>query len=157
MIRLSARRLIGVRHTLGHELIDAGNAAISDCWLRAAHCDPIELPFQTARLRKLMRIQFDRETALIEAIEEELCWCHRREHQALMGLCDEAHDLSGHAWKRAQAVARRLRKAVPEPCRVHGSGHGGYDQCRLAGRSHLKAPVIGADTGGRSGSPCAAV
>jgi len=106
MIRLSARRLIGVRHTLGHELIDAGNAAISDCWLRAAHCDPIELPFQTARLRKLMRIQFDREAALIEAIEEELCWCHRREHQALMGLCDEAHDLSGHAWKRARKLLR---------------------------------------------------
>ncbi len=105
--RSSIRPLIGVRDTLGHQLIDADNVAISNCWLRATDCEPIELPFQAARLRKLVRVQFDHEAALIEAIAGELSEPHRREHRSLMDLCDEAYALSAQSWKRARALLRR--------------------------------------------------
>src|SRR5271157_105001 len=98
----SIRPLIGVRNMLGHEIIDSDNVAISNCWLRAAYCDSIELPFQIARLRKLLQTHFNHEAALIEAIAEKLCVAHRQEHQSLLDLCDESYLLSGQIWKRAR-------------------------------------------------------
>ncbi len=107
MVRAPPRPLFGVRDTLGHAVIDRDNAAISDVWIRAAVCDPVELPFQIARLRKLLRTHFHHEAALVEAIAVELCGPHRQEHQRLIDLCSEAYGLAGDAWRQSRLLLRR--------------------------------------------------
>ncbi len=107
MVRTPPRPLFGARDTLGHAVIDGDNAAISDVWIRAAVCDPVELPFQIARLRKLLRTHFHHEAALVETIAVELCGPHRQEHQRLIDLCSEAYGLAGDAWRQSRLLLRR--------------------------------------------------
>jgi hemerythrin len=107
MISGAIHPLIGPRHVLGHASIDADHLAIADAWLRAVSCQPIQLPFLIARLRKLMKVHFDNEAALMHLAGGALCDCHRAEHQALLRLCDQAAAASSNNWRSAQSLLRR--------------------------------------------------
>jgi hemerythrin len=115
----TGRPLIDARHALGHAKIDADHFAIADCWRQATTCPLIAAPFQIARLRKRMRRHFDDEAALIEAAGAPFCACHREEHDAMLGLCDEAYLLSGTDTRRACAL---LRRRLPGLMRAHIDG-----------------------------------
>jgi hypothetical protein len=88
------RPLIGKAHTLGHTQIDSDHFAIADWWMKATLCAPVALPFHIAALRKTMRAHFSREAALVEAAGTPFCHCHRREHDVMLELCDDAYELS---------------------------------------------------------------
>ena len=100
------RTLIGGHHALGHAEIDLDHFAIAECWLRTMDCGALELPLRIARLRKSMRTHFDHEENLVEAAGATFCACHRREHDTLLGLCDDAYALSEHDWRGARAILR---------------------------------------------------
>jgi hemerythrin len=112
----TARPLIGRQHTLGHEAIDRDHMAIADWWLRAVSCKPIQSAFFIARLKKLMRDHFERETILMEWAGGRLCECHVREHRMLLALCDQATALSDRNWQMAQSL---LRTKLPKLVREH--------------------------------------
>ncbi len=116
MIGSTIRPLIGPKHVLGHTLIDADHLAIADAWSRAVSCQPIQLPFLIARLRKLMKAHFDNEATLMHLAGGALCECHRTEHRALLGLCDQAAALSPDNSRRAQSL---LRSRLPRMMRNH--------------------------------------
>ena len=110
------RPLIGQRHALGNQVIDADHMAIADWWLRAVNCEPIQSTFFIARLKKLMRDHFDHEARLMEQFGGTLCACHQSEHQNWIDLCDEAQALSGRNWKKARSL---LRIELPRLVREH--------------------------------------
>jgi hemerythrin len=110
------RPLIGKRHELGHDAIDLDHRAMADCWHRAVSCEPMQLELLVARLKRLMRDHFDREAALMEQAGGKLCECHRREHQMLLDLCDEARMLGRRNYRRAQSL---LRSKLPKLVREH--------------------------------------
>jgi hemerythrin len=112
----TARPLIGRQHTLGHVAIDRDHTAIADWWLRAVSCEPIQSAFFIARLKKLMRDHFERETKLMEWAGGRLCECHAREHRMLLDLCDQATVLSGCNWGMARSL---LRTKLPKLVREH--------------------------------------
>ena len=116
MAHSAAGPLLGRQHTLGHEVIDADHRAIADWWLRAVNCEPIQLAFFVARLKKLMRDHFDHEAVLMEWAGGRLCECHRREHQMLLDLCDRVTALSPHNWRKARSL---LRTQLPRLVREH--------------------------------------
>jgi hemerythrin len=101
-----AHRLIARNHRLGHDAIDRDHAAIADWWSQAVSCEQIQAAFFIARLKKLMREHFEREAMLIERAGGRLCDCHKREHQLLLDLCDEAAALSGRNWRSARSLLR---------------------------------------------------
>jgi len=108
--------LIGRQHALGHNAIDLGHQGIADWWARAAQCEPIQLPFFMARLKKLMRSHFDDEARLMQTAGGALCRCHDEEHQTLLDLCDHVDALSDRNWRKARAL---LRKDFPRLVRDH--------------------------------------
>ena len=108
--------LIGRQHALGHAEIDSGHQAIADWWARAAYCEPIQLPFVLARLKKLMRSHFDDESRLMQMAGGALCRCHDQEHQTLLELCDQVGVLSDQNWRKARSL---LRKDFPRLVREH--------------------------------------
>ena len=108
--------LIGRRHALGHPGIDTGHRAIADWWMKATQCEPIALPFHIAALRKAMRSHFRREAALVAAAGTPLCCDHRREHDDMLELCDDAHRLSSRNQRSARAL---LRNRLPRLMRDH--------------------------------------
>lgn len=112
----SMRPLIGKNHEVGHAVIDSDHLVVAECWKQAVSCEPIQLPFQIARLKKLMRNHFDREAALMKGAGGELCACHRQQHNALLGLCDRASALSSHKARKAQTL---LRYQFPKLIREH--------------------------------------
>lgn len=116
MIASAFPPLIGPKHALGHAQIDADHSAIADAWLRAVSCEPIQFPFLIARLRKLMQTHFDNEARLMQSAGGTLCACHRNEHRAMLGLCDQAAALSPDKWRRAQSL---LRRRLPRMMRSH--------------------------------------
>lgn len=101
---------------LGHEIIDSDHIEISDCWFQAANCTPIQFPFLIARLKALMRKHFARESAMMESAAGELCACHRRDHDALLGLCDRAARLGKYDPRKARSL---LRYEFPKRVREH--------------------------------------
>jgi hemerythrin len=115
-IRPSRQTLIGNSHALGHAAIDADHFAIADCWLAAMRCAPVALPFHIARLRRLMRRHFEHEAALVEATGTPFCRFHRREHEAMLALCDDAYALADRNWRKARAL---LRDKLPAAVRGH--------------------------------------
>ena len=108
--------LIGKSHELGHDAIDREHQAIADCWHRAVTCEPMQLEFMAARLRRLMRNHFDHESALMQRAGGGLCECHRREHQMLLDLCEQARTLRLRDWRGAQSL---LRNRLPRLVREH--------------------------------------
>ena len=107
------KTLIGKGDVLGHPIIDADHFAIAACWQSATVATPIALPLHIARLRRLIRSHFDREAALVEASGATFCHCHRREHAAILALCNEAYALAEKNWKGARALLRApLRRLV---------------------------------------------
>ncbi|HEX2654456.1 MAG TPA: hypothetical protein VHN11_12490 [Xanthobacteraceae bacterium] len=112
IIRPITRKLRTER--LGHDAIDADHAEISACWFQAVNCEPIQLPFLIARLKKLMTNHFTREDAIMRHAASSLCSCHRHEHEMLLGLCDRGAKLGESDWRAAQ---RLLRDEFPK--RVH--------------------------------------
>jgi hemerythrin len=110
------KKLIGGRHVLGHAEIDTDHFAIADCWLQATQCEPIVLPFQIARLRKLMRNHFDREASLVEATGTAFCRCHRQEHDGLLELCGDAYALSYQNVRKSRSL---LQNELPRLVRDH--------------------------------------
>ncbi len=116
MARRSARPLIGKTHEVGHEVIDTDHQALAECWKLAVSCEPIQLPFYAARLKKLMRSNFDREAELMKRAGGELCACHRQQHGILLDLCDRANALSSRNWRKAQSL---LRYQLPKLVREH--------------------------------------
>lgn len=116
MTRRDTRPLIGKRHQVGHDAIDFDHRAMADCWTQAVTCEQMQFPFFMARLKKLMRLHFDHEAALMERAGGRLCECHRREHRMLLELCDQATALSRRNWRRAQSL---LRNKLPKLVRDH--------------------------------------
>jgi len=110
------RSFITRRDMLGHSVIDCDHHAIADGWYRAVNCEPIQFPFLIARLKKLMRVHFDHEAALMHSAGGGLCDCHRMEHQALLDLCDQAAALSTKSWSKSQSL---LRNRFPKLVRSH--------------------------------------
>lgn len=109
------RPLIGRCHALGHAVIDLDHAAIGDWWIRVVGCEQVEFPFFLARLKMLLRSHFDHEGALMREAGGLLCPHHRREHQMLLDLCDEAAGEAERDWRRAQALLRsRFAKLIRE-------------------------------------------
>ena len=108
--------LIGRQHVLGHPEIDTGHRAIADWWMKTTQCAPLALPFHIAALRKAMRRHFRREAALVEAAGTPLCCDHRREHDVMLALCDDAYRLSGRNRRSARAL---LRNRLPRLMRNH--------------------------------------
>jgi len=108
--------LIWKRHALGHTEIDTDHTTIANWWMKAAHGEAIALPFHVAALRKAMRTHFSREAALVEAAGTTFCDCHRREHDAMLELCDNAYELSG---RNARGARRLLRNELPRLVRGH--------------------------------------
>ncbi|MCC7347500.1 MAG: hypothetical protein IT538_08890 [Variibacter sp.] len=115
-MRLRKQTLIQARHALGHAEIDADHFAIADCWRQTLQCKPIAMPFQIARLRKLMRNHFMREATLVEATGTTFCACHQREHDSILNLCDDAYGLAENRWQKARAL---LRDTLPPAVREH--------------------------------------
>jgi len=115
LIRID-RPLIGRNHTLGHPQIDREHFIIADWWMKATLCRPIALPFHIAGLRRAMREHFSREAALVEATGEPLCLRHRREHDSMLALCDDAYERSGRSQRAARAL---LRNGLPRLLRDH--------------------------------------
>jgi hemerythrin len=116
MLARPLRPLIGRQHALGHEVIDLDHKAIADWWFRVAGCEQIQFPFFLARLKKLLSSHFDHEAALMQQAGGALCPCHRREHQMLLDLCDQAAAESGKNWRRTQAL---IRSRFPKLVRDH--------------------------------------
>ena len=110
------RPLIGKQYVLGHEAIDDDHRVIADGWYRTVNCEQIQFPFLIARLKKLMRLHFDHEAALMHSAGGMLCECHRQEHQALLDVCDQAAALGAKNWRRAQSL---LRRRFPKLIRSH--------------------------------------
>ncbi len=110
------RPMIGQRHTLGHEIIDADHKAIGEWWQRAVNCEPIQSKFFIARLKSLMRKHFAHEAQLMEQSGGTLCECHWMEHQQWIELCDQADALSSDNWKKARSL---LRIELPRLVRDH--------------------------------------
>jgi hemerythrin len=106
MAMRTLRPLIGPRHALGHGAIDTEHKAIADWWLRVIACEPIQFPFFMARLLKLMRNHFEHESELMLQAGGELCECHRREHRALLALCEEARDVGRYDFRKARSLIR---------------------------------------------------
>jgi hemerythrin len=107
------RPLLGKGYILGHAAIDLDHRDIAECWEGAADCEPIELPFFLARLKRSMRRHFDREAALMLQAGGHLCECHQREHRTLLGLCDQAMAVTDRNWRRARSLLRNdLAKLV---------------------------------------------
>ena len=115
VLRIS-RPLIGKNHTLGHIQIDADHFAIADWWMKAMLCEPVALPFHIAALRKTMRSHFCREATLVETTGTPFCYCHRREHNVMLELCDDAYDLSARSLRAARTL---LRNKLPRLMRDH--------------------------------------
>jgi hemerythrin len=116
MLTRPVRPLIGRQHALGHEVIDLDHKAIADWWFRVAACEPIQFPFFLARLKKLLSSHFDHEAALMQQAGGILCACHRREHQMLLDLCDQAAAESRQNWRRTQTL---IRNRFPKLVRDH--------------------------------------
>jgi hemerythrin len=112
IIRPITRKLRTER--LGHDAIDADHAEISACWFQAVNCEPIQLPFLIARLKRMMTNHFTREDAIMRHAASSLCSCHRHEHEMLLGLCDRGAKFGESDWRAAQ---RLLRDEFPK--RVH--------------------------------------
>ncbi len=110
------RPLIRQRDMLGHTTIDDDHRAIAGAWQHVIHCEPLQFPFLIARLKKLMRMHFDHEAALMHSAGGMLCECHRMEHRAFLALCDEAAALSETNWRRTQSL---LRNKLPKMIRSH--------------------------------------
>ncbi len=106
MTERAIRLMIGRHYALGHDIIDSEHAEVARCWDRAVRCEPIEFPFQIARLRKLMRDHFRHERDLVEATGAAMCGCHIEEHQALLDLCDRVSVLHRRDSRRAQSLLR---------------------------------------------------
>jgi len=111
--------LLGERHLLGHEWIDRDLRAIADGWLRAVSCEQIQFPFLIARMKKLMRLHFDREETLMRSSGGALCECHRQEHRSMIEVCDQAAAFSIKNWRRTQSL---LRNSFPRLIRGHVAG-----------------------------------
>ena len=116
MVNRTVRPLIGRRDVLGHAEIDDDHLAISDCWFCAVNSEPLQFPFLIARLKKLMRVHFDHEVALMHSVGGALCECHRMEHRTMLDLCDQVSVLSTENWPRAQSL---LRNKFPRLVRSH--------------------------------------
>lgn len=114
IVQPSGRKLRTER--LGHDIIDADHIEISDCWFQAVNCNPIQFPFLIARLRRLMANHFAREDAIMRDAASALCSCHKREHEMLLGLCDNAARLRIFDWRAAKRV---LRHDFPGRVREH--------------------------------------
>jgi hemerythrin-like metal-binding protein len=112
----SARQLLGRNHEVGHDAIDSDHQAMASCWNRTINCDRIQFEFLIARLKKLMRNHFDHEAALMEQAGGSLCECHRREHEVLLALCDQAAVMSRKNCRAAQSL---LRNKLPPLVREH--------------------------------------
>jgi hemerythrin-like metal-binding protein len=112
----SARQLLGKNHQVGHDAIDSDHRAMASCWSRTINCDELRFEFLIARLTKLMRNHFDHEAALMEQAGGSLCECHRREHEALLALCDQAAAVSRKNFRAAQSL---LRTRLPRLVREH--------------------------------------
>jgi hemerythrin len=110
------RPLIGKKHALGHAQIDNDHFAIADWWMKSVLCEPVALPFHIAGIRKVMRQHFSREAALVEAAGTPFCYCHRREHNVMLELCDDAYALSAHNLRAARAL---VRNKLPRLMRDH--------------------------------------
>jgi hemerythrin len=106
MVAMAGRPLLGKLHVLGHDAIDDEHRAIADGWQRALDCEQIQFPFLIARLKKLLRVHFDHEAALMYRSGGTLCRCHRNEHQMLLDLCDHASAQADTNWRRAQSLLR---------------------------------------------------
>jgi hemerythrin len=63
-----------------------------------------------------MRRHFGREAALVEAAGTPLCCDHRREHDSMLALCDDAYQLCGRNQRSARAL---LRNRLPRLIRDH--------------------------------------
>jgi hypothetical protein len=103
-----SRPLIDRRHMLGHDVIDFAYAAISNCWLHALNCIPLELPLRLARLKKLMAAQFANESVLLAQFGYSLCRFPHDEHRILFELCDQV--LAFHEHDRQKALSLLHRK-----------------------------------------------
>jgi hemerythrin len=108
--------LLKRHHVLGHAAIDADHAEMAQWWLRTVSCEPLQLAFFIARLKKLMLNHFDREAALMEEAGGRLCECHRREHRMLVALCDQATVLARRNGRKARSL---LRVELPRLVREH--------------------------------------
>lgn len=106
MLARDGRPLLGKLHVLGHDVIDGDHRAIADGWQRAVDCEQIQFPFLIARLKKLLRVHFDHEAALMSRAGGTLCRCHRNEHQLLLDVCDYADAHADANWRRAQSLLR---------------------------------------------------
>ena len=69
-----------------------------------------------ARLKKLMRMHFEREARLMLEAGGEMCACHRHDHQTLLELCDQSSALGRSNWTKAQSL---LRTTLPRLVREH--------------------------------------
>jgi hemerythrin len=116
MVSRIVRPLIGKQYTLGHDTIDNDIRVIASGWLCAVNCEQIQFPFLIARLKKLMRVHFDHEATLMHSAGGTLCGCHRREHQTLLDMCDQAASLSSNSWQRTQSL---LANKFPKLIRDH--------------------------------------
>ena len=63
-----------------------------------------------------MRNHFDHKSALMQRAGGGLCECHRREHQMLLDLCEQARTLRLRDWRGAQSL---LRNRLPRLVREH--------------------------------------
>jgi hemerythrin len=107
--------LIDRRHMLGHDVIDSEHAAISNCWFYAVNCPPIEFPLRLARLKKLMAMHFEHESALLAQSGYALCRYHHNEHRMLLELCDQVMTSHERDWKKAQSLLqKKFAKLVRE-------------------------------------------
>lgn len=111
---LSQQTLIGGSHALGHPQIDSEHFAIADCWSQAIRSTPVGLPLTIARLRKVMGRHFEHEAVLIETAGVPFCGCHRTEHDAMLGLCDDAYALAQRDRRAAQALLRKLPRLMKD-------------------------------------------
>jgi hemerythrin len=112
----TARPLVDRRHRLGHDVIDSELVALSNCWLHAVNCAPMEFPLRMARLKKLMLMHFDHESALLAELGYALCRYHHNEHRMLLEMCDQISTFHERDWKKAQSL---LKKKFPELFREH--------------------------------------
>ena len=103
----TAHPLVDRRHRLGRDVIDSELVALSSCWLHAVNSVPLEFPLRMARLKKLMRMHFDHESALLAELGYALCRYHRNEHRMLLKLCDQILTFHERDWKKAQSLLKR--------------------------------------------------